>query len=59
MWPREDFIALGKRSLDQDPGLSILITGNRKEYPWLKPSIGFKKKVFNTCGTLSVNELPF
>ena len=60
MWPREHFIALGKKILDHDPRLSILITGNRKEYP-LAETIrsALKERVFNTCGNLSVSELPF
>ncbi len=61
MWPAERFIDLGRRLLNKNPKLVLIIFGSSHETPLcraIKNGIGIKNRVISLAGTLKLKELP-
>lgn len=58
MWGIDNFIKLAKKIKQYNPAINILITGNKTERNLAK-SINKEVNIINTCGELSIKELPY
>lgn len=61
MWPKERFIELGRKLLDSNPHLILVILGNASENSLgkaLLDGINAPERVFSLCGKTRIEELP-
>ena len=62
IWPKKNFIELGKKLLTRDKRIILFILGNAKETPLGKEivhGIDQDRRVFSLCGKTSLTDLPY